>query len=42
MIATQMLIEEAEAFSGSDLDVRNVNKPQMKIRIQDPASVQRN
>lgn len=42
MIATQMLIEEAETFSVSGLDVRKESQPQMKILPQDPPPVQRN
>lgn len=42
MIATQMLIEEAETFSVSGLDVKKESQPQMKILPQNPPPVQRN
>ena len=42
MIATQMLIEEAETFSVSGLDVKKEGQPQMKILPQNPPPVQRN
>ena len=42
MIVTQMLIEEAETFSVSGLDVRKESQPKMKILPQNPPPVQRN
>ena len=41
-MVTQMVIEEAEAFSMLGLDVRIVSQAQMKILLQDPPPIQKN
>ena len=38
-MVTQMVIEEAEAFSMLGLDVRIVSQAQMKILLQDPPPI---